>query len=108
MREIGKFVKIAYFFFGKAQLCSFNGKLSLELDAVFHFSFIKKKILRKTQQISFQLVQSQSWVRNRDNEAVGKCRVFVALYANEKSLIQRQKVTIARGAKSSFNENNKK
>lgn len=53
-------------------------------------------------------MQSQSWVRNRDNEAVGKCRVFVALYANEKSLIQRQKVTIARGAKSSFNENNKK
>lgn len=45
-------------------------------------------------------MQSQSWVRNRDNEAVGKCRVFVALYANEKSLIQRQKVTIARGTKS--------
>ena len=36
-REIGKFVKII---FGKAELCSFNGKLSLELDAVFNFSFI--------------------------------------------------------------------
>lgn len=48
MREIGKFVKIAYFFFGKAQLRSFNGKLSLELDAFFHFSFIKKSIKKNS------------------------------------------------------------